>query len=214
MYKHQINIEGLGVLDLVWVYNWSFLMLTMRGESLRIFGSKEELLAGQSVALPDGREIYVHHDGKNLNIWLDGKELLSGKAKGDFSPWDYDNAVLAIFGFGILGIIIGLFILFSVKNDYEINALRVLLIVDLLVSGCILIALGFWAKYTYSKIPLYIALAIALVSIALLSINGANIGVVIIGFFMYYLFKGIRVLPSKERRREKIDMHGPLDANN
>lgn len=213
MYQHRVDIDTLGVLDLEWDDKWNYLTLAMNGQTLGNFKGKQSLLDGQRVALPDGREIYVHHDGKELNIWLNGRELLSGMVTGDSGTSDFNGAVSAIFVYGVFGIVVGLIRIFLATNYDNLDTLSILLITDVLAFGCILIALGFWAKYTDSKIPLYIALVIALVSIVLRSINGATIGVVIIGFFIYHLYKGIRATPSNVRRMKKIDMDGPLDAN-
>lgn len=213
MHQHQITIDTLGVLDLEWGDKWSYLTLSMNGQTLGSFKGKQALLDRQRVTLPDGRELSVQHDGKDLNIWLDGKELLSGVSSGDSGTADYNRAVKAIFAFGILGVVIGLIVLVFAMNFGELNSEIILLVIDVSIFGLILIGLGFWAKHTQSKIPLYIALAIAVVSLVLRFMSGITAGVVIIGYFIYELYKGIRAAPSPKLRGNKVDMDGPLDAN-
>jgi hypothetical protein len=121
--------------------------------------------------------------------------------------------VKAIFAFGIIGIVIGLIrLIYAIYQD-QLDVLNILLIIDVSGFGLLLIGLGFWAKFTQSKIPLYIALVIASVSIVLRLINGTYVGVVIIGYFIYALYKGIPAVPVPKLRGEKVDMDGPLDAN-
>jgi hypothetical protein len=201
MQQMTVSLNATENLVVEWGSNWSNLSIRQNGQLIGSVQDPQDLKTGRRFSLPDGREILVIVQKKELEIWHDGKELVSGLQSGQKD--DFKLAHQALIGIGILQLVIGLVVLL-------INSSSELVIGEAIV-GSLFIGLGFWARMTGSKIPYWIGMVFCALNIVATVIMGSMAGILLLGILIYYLYKGTQADPRFSKIR-KSGSDDPLDA--
>lgn len=200
MYQKTINLSPTETLSIEWERKYTNLNIRKNGALIGSIQDPNELKTGRRFSLPEGGEIMVLVTNNGLELWHNGKELVSGLTSGKADDYGMAYKALAIFG-SLQLVIVVLVLLLS----HDINPW---IMIGVSVSGPVLIGLSAWAWRSGSKVPFQIAMVVCVLNIVLplLSIR------LIWGVLIYYLYKGTQAEPLHIAPTKQVDMDGPLDS--
>ncbi len=183
----------------------SHLTIEKDGEIVGVIENRDELKQGKSFRLPDQQQITVIYTQYGLEVWQNGKELVSNAQSK--SVEGFARAVSWLKWVG--GIQLGLSpILYLIKEDET----RVFEAGALVFIGLLLLGLGFWAEKTGSKVPFWIGIVFCVVNIVLTISSGSIAGIFVTSFMLYYLFQGTKAEAPNQRPQIFSDPNAPLDS--
>lgn len=142
---------------------------------------------GKTFALPDNKKIVVILTSGELEVWCNGKELLSGLASGESDH--FGNASKILIGYGI-----GLALVFA-----RLFALGVIGV----ISGICFAGLGYWARTSKTKTPLWLAVGLLCANIIGAIVVKNYLWIAISGIMAFYLFNGIQAQPLSNKPQNK-----------
>ena len=207
MLQKKIILDPTNSLLFTWEKNWASLNIKQNQQHIGSFADKTALEMGQWLHLKDGRPILVRLVNKELEVWLDNKELFSGLNSGQSD--EYATAYKTLLAYGIVFILISITTFSGTVNSVEktvgfVSASLIGLI------GAVYIGLFFWAKKTRLKLPLQLALGIHVVVMILTFLLGLA-GILSI-FLVYYLYKGVVAKPLNTSEVVEMRDDGLLDS--
>ena len=184
MFQRKIQLSESELLSIYWDKNWSNLNVKCNNQDLGNFPDRASLELGKWLLLPSGKSILVRLVKKELEVWYDNKELVSGLRSGQSD--DYANAWKALLAYGILLTVAGIVTLSVNDVSFQIAASS-----SISLLGLAYVGLALWARKTRVKLPLHIALVVHSI-LTLLSLFGGLIGFAIFSVLVYYLYKGVK----------------------
>jgi len=209
MYQKAVILSNSELIVILWDENLSNMTIKKDGVVIGAFNNSDEVRQGRRFVLPDRTEITVVYTEFGLEVWQNGKELVSGGKSGNVEGFG-----MAIKGLNWVGgaqlVLAPILYLISLTNNPE-EALGVA--VSLAFMGGLFIGLGYWASKTGSKIPFWIGFGLCLLNIILTIGSGSGSGIIITGILAYYLYKGIRSESPLSIRKDFSDPNAPLDSN-
>lgn len=207
MRKLNVSLGGpLEFLHIEYSEDWSYVLIQKEDTTIGEIKDIDALKQGRSFYLPDRSQITVVLSEFGLEVWQNGKELVSGgKSK---SIVGFSRAANALFYVGIANIVLSGFayMMMISSTSFEKARLKSLAIAFL---GLVLIGLGFWAKKTGSKIPFWIGIGLACLNILATLAYGRG-GILVSGILIYYLYKGTQSEPPVETQTIRMQ-NEPLD---
>ena len=150
MLQKKIILDPTNSLLFTWEKNWASLNIKQNQQHIGSFADKTALEMGQWLHLKDGRPILVRLVNKELEVWLDNKELFSGLNSGQSD--EYATAYKTLLAYGIVFILMGITTFSTTINDVE----RIAYFAGASSIGLIgvtYIGLFFWAKKHASNCP-------------------------------------------------------------
>lgn len=151
MYKQAVALPSGDTLQLSWRSNYSNVYIYLHDELIGFFPDKAALKLGQRFVLPDGSQITVILARHGLEVWQNGKDLLTGIETGGHDHF-YD-ATSSVIEFGGLYVMISFLV--ALMSGFHRDAFTIIL-VGLILAG-VHIGLGVWARISGSKLPLRLA---------------------------------------------------------
>ncbi len=88
MYQKTVTLDNADLVLIEWGENLSNMTIKKNGEVIGTFNNKDELKQGRSFSLPDRRQITVVYTDYGLEVWQDGKELVSKPFNDPNAPLD------------------------------------------------------------------------------------------------------------------------------
>jgi hypothetical protein len=211
MLQKKIILAPTDILTLSWEKNWSSLNVKHNNQAIGSFADKTALETGQWLNLKDGRPILVRLVNKELEVWLDNKELFSGLNSGQSD--EYATAYKTLLAYGIVFILMGVMTFSASINDESygaaVNAGSVGGTMFTLIGG-LYVAFFFWAKKTRLKLPLQLALGIHAVMTILIFLSG--LAGILSAILVYYLYKGVVAKPLNTSEITEVKDDGLLDS--
>ena len=202
MYQKTVILSSGDKLVVELDQSWSNLSIFKDGLLVGSIQDKTALKAGQTIVLPDGRAIKVLVTDYSLEVWHEGKELVTGQKNSTIDG--FGNAIKSLFAAGLLQIIMGLLLLFSG------NLIGVISGIGSAIIGGILIALGVWERQTGSKSPFWIGIVLCAINIIICLVSGVIGGLMLPSILFGFLYQGTKY----EQRQPKVilDEDAPLDS--
>lgn len=188
-----------------WGLNWSNLTIHQDGVLIGSVADQAALKAGRNFILPGGEKIMVLVSGYGLEIWHDGKELVSGTYSGSVDG--FGSAFKMLISIGTLQLIIAAFYLFMMNKGGLITSVLVAML------GGMLIGLGLWARDSGSKTPFWIGIGLCVVNIILCIVSFTVGGLLISGILLYYLYRGTQSAPLQPTFKKELNENRPLDSD-
>jgi len=206
MYQKTVTLDNSDLLLIEWGENLSNMTVKKDGEVIGTFNNKDELKQGRSFSLPDRRQVTVVYTEYGLEVWQNGKELVSGAKSGYV-----DGFASAVKGLNWVGGAQLVFapILFFISSE----ELRWANAIGLVVAGGILLGLGYWAKQTGNKMPFWIGIGFCVLNILITIASGSASGIIISAILMYYLYRGTKSDAPEPLRKQFSDPNAPLDSD-
>ncbi len=213
MYQKSISLSGKSdSLIIDWGHDWSNLSIRQKGRLVGSFHDKEELELGRRFLLADGQEILVVLRDTGLEVWHQGKDLVSGTASGQVALFDRSVNILILVGLIQLGAVPPL--IFAVEGV----GLGLSIAGGIAAMG-IVVGLSFWAKRTGDKTPFWVGIGFCVLDLGLLhfsiSSNVWQISLCIIGIclsLIRLLYLGVQSAPPSITYRRDWGRDAPLDS--
>lgn len=212
MYQKSISLSDKSdsiIID--WGQDWSNLSIRQKNRLVGSFQNKEELELGRRFVLANGQEILVILRDTGLEVWHQGKDLVSGIASGQVSLFDQAVNVLILVGLIQLGAVPPL--IFAVLEDVGIGPA----IAGGLVSAALLIGAGLWIKRTGNKDPFWVGIGFCVLDLGLVYYSVAwqfsLIILVACASLGTALYQGIRSAPPAITYRRDWGQDAPLDSD-
>lgn len=210
MYQKSFFLDNSPPITVSWDTRYDDISIQQGANVLGKFASLQEAEQGKTFVLPDGRSIRAVFERRMPYIWHENKKI-----DGDSSaitPTDgYFAAVKGLLWLGaahfFFALIVGFRHLGMSTLSLGDTALR------LIISGIILLALGFWAKMTGSKTPFWIGIAFFALNIAFILYAQTYSGLIISAVLIYYLFKGTQAEAPIPARQPFSNQNTPLDSD-
>lgn len=203
MYQKTVSLENADLLLIEWAKNLSNLTIKKEGIVIGSMQSKDELKQGRRFALPNGQFITVVYSEHGLEVWQNGKELMSGAKSGD------TNGAAAAFGgmvlIGAVQVIFAVIAYFAMK---EHNLLGAALFGS---PGLVLLGMALWSKLSTNKTPYIIAIVVCVLDLVFLWHN--LFGIILLGGLIYYLTLAIKAEVPQPAKLVFSDPDAPLDSN-
>lgn len=211
MLQKKIILDAANSLVFTWEKNWASLNIKQNQQNIGSFADKTALETGQWLHLKDGRPIFVRLVNKELEVWLDNKELFSGLNSGQSD--EYATAYKTLLAYGIVFILMGITTFSTTINDESYGvSLNVGSVGATLFGliGVLYVAFFFWAKKTRLKLPLQLALGIHSVMTILIFLSG--LAGILSAILVYYLYKGVVAKPLNTSEITEVKDDGLLDS--
>lgn len=174
------------------------------------FASLLEAEQGKTFVLPDGRSIRAVFERRMPCVWHDDKKLEADSAA--ITPNDgFFAAVKGLIWLGSAHLFFALVVGFKHWNMSTLQLGDTTM--RLIISGVILLILGFWAKMTGSKTPFWIGIAFFALNMALILFAQSYSGLIISAVLIYYLYKGTQAEAPVPARKPFSDQNTPLDSD-
>lgn len=212
MYQKSVSLaDKSDSLVIDWGQDWNHLSIRQKGRLVGSFQSREELELGRRFILPDGQEIFVLLRDTGLEVWHQGKDLVSDTASGKVPALDRAVGILQFVGLVQLGAIPPLV--------YEATDVMWLAAAAGVAAAAFLIGSGFWVKRTGNKLPFWLGIGFCVLDLSLLFLTVPQemwrLSVFIVAFcivFIVRLYKGVQApLPAMAYRRD-LGPDAPLDS--
>lgn len=203
MYQKTVKLENADLLVLEWAENLSNLIIKKEGAIIGSMNSKDELKQGRRFAVPGGQYITVVYSEHGLEVWQNGKELLSGSKSGDTN-----GAAAAFGGMVLIGVVQAIFGVFAYLALKEQNLLGAVLFGS---PGFVLLGMALWSKLSTNKTPYIIAIVVCVLDLVFLWHN--LFGVILLGGLIYYLTLAIKAEVPQPAKLMFSDPDAPLDSN-
>ena len=214
MFQKSISLSGKSdSLIIDWGHDWSNLSIRQKGRLVGSFETKEELELGHRFRLDNGQEILVILRDTGLEVWHQGKDLVSGTASGQVALFDRSINVLILVGLIQLGAVPPL--IFAVEGVG-----LGLSIAGGVAAMAVVVGLSFWAKRTGDKTPFWVGIGFCVLDLGLLRFSIPNdlwqISVSIVGTCIALaklLYQGILSAPPAITQRRDWGRDAPLDSD-
>jgi hypothetical protein len=207
MYQQIVTLQDTDTLVLEWEEYWHDLTVKKDGKLLATLSDKATLSSGRQVILPDGKSILVVLTKNGLEVWYEGRELVSNLKTGKTDH--YGIAFKAMVFVGAMNLLGGFIQLGGVlKTPFKLAAC-----VGLLAIGAILVAIGTWWRYRGDKAPLWVGLILIVINLPL-SIYLPNYLTAITSFYLLHnMYLGLQAQPYQPRHKKIIQENSPLDSD-
>lgn len=209
MYQKTVTLDNSDRLLVEWESGISNMTIKKDGEIIGSFKDIDEAKQGRRFLLPDHRQITVVYTEYGLEVWQDGKEMVSGGKSGSVNG--FARAVRWLNGVGIAQFVVAPLLYLVSREEAPEKALSVAIAMCLI--GAFLLGLSFWAKTTGSKTPFWVGLAFCVLNIIVTLGAGSGAGLIITGAMAYYLYKGTQAEVPEMPRKILSDPNAPLDAD-
>lgn len=171
MNQSNVQISPTESIQLSWENNWSNFAIRQNGQIIGEIPTKDDLKMGRNFKTASGKTITpILRGTSNLEIWCDGKDLVTGVASGTADDFLY--AVRTLFVVGGILTLIGAATFFASQNFMTLPILAV---------GLIYIGLGWQANKTGDTMPFKIGM-------------GLNVLTLVLGFVFFGVVPGILLL--------------------
>lgn len=207
MYQKTLTLQGNETIVLEWHDDWRQLSIRKDGKLIGSVPGKAELLGGRRFTLPDGKTLMVVLADYGLEVWYEGRELVSGTKSGALDGFGSAyNAMIVAGGINLVGVFLHQFVLDQPPFTKAVCGLISLI-------GLIMIGLARFTRNNGSKSPLWTGGILGLTSLGLALLLRNYI---IIASSLYLLGKiriGLGSIPYQPTRKLTIDEDEPLDSN-
>ena len=184
MFQKYITLYNGNDILISWEKGWKNLTISKNNEIYYNATSKEELEMSKVISLPNNQTIHIRLFNNELELWHNGKDLISNMTNGESNH--FRNAYRTLYLIGILTISVCLLFIFLIRNDISIKNLLPSLVIG--IFGLLNLILGYWTEIKEDKLPLKIGICLS--CIWFLSLNIVAIGITI--FIISMLYKGIK----------------------
>jgi hypothetical protein len=164
--------------------DYNNLTVSHAGVQIQRFANGSAFANGVDIALDANTTIRLELIAGQLAVWQAGKNLMAGREDAALSD-DFENATKIILWYGGFQSIVGLLV-FIFSCDAEKQSLGV----GAIISGLLFLGLSFWAKRSFSKVPLWIAFGLSVFNIIATLLSGKVAGVIISGVIAYRSYRG------------------------
>ena len=119
----------------------------------------------------------------------------------------FGHACNALYFIGAVQLSMGVLFLFMPEKR------AVMASIVFLVSGMVLIGLGFWAMYSGNKKPFWIAIGLCFCNLVLMFMTGAGGGIIATVILLFFLLRGLRYEPLPPAGSNALNEDAPLDSD-
>jgi len=194
-----------------WGPDWSHLSIRQKGRLVGAFQTKEELEMGGRFRLPNGQEIHVLLRDTGLEVWHQGKDLVSDTASGRVP--ELDKALNTLWYVGAIQLFAVPPLVHTTFQVWWLSGASGFAALAFFVGSV------FWVKRTGNKLPFWFGIGFCLLDLCLLFLtvpqNLWHLSVIILGVsltFIFRLYKFIQApLPNTTHRRD-LGPDSPLDS--
>ena len=208
-YQKKIPLGNLESLVIEWDSDWSNLTIRKDNKLVCSIPEKADLQIGKQFKLSDGRAFMVLLNEHGLEVWHDGRELVSGTRNGQVD-W-FGRAVTALLWLGAFqAIVAGIALLICKLLPDQLTAGAFLII------GGFFIGLSIWARRTGDKSPFRLSIVLASVTAVVALFLFTVLASVIVTPFIsliYCLIEGIKADPPRLTRKKNMELDAPLDSD-
>lgn len=205
MNQKIITLGNASQVQISWETDLSNLTIEKDGVIVGVIDDRDVLKQGKSFILPDQQQITVVYTQYGLEVWQNGKELVSNAQSK--SVEGFARAVSWLKWVGGIQFVFAP-ILYLIRDDET----RIFEAGAMVFIGSLLLGLGFWAEKTGSKVPFWIGIVFCVGNIVLTIAGGSIAGIFITSFMLYYLFQGTKAEAPERVRRIFTDPNAPLDS--
>lgn len=207
MFQKTLTLQGNETIVLEWHDDWRQLSIRKDGKLIGSVPGKAELLGGRHFTLPDGKKLMVVLADYGLEVWYEGRELVSGTKSGASDGFGAAyNAMIVAGGMNIIGVVLNKFVL-----DKPPFAKLVFGLLSLI--GLILIGLAHFTRNNGSKSPLWTGGILGLTSLGLAILLPNYIIIASSGYLLGKIRIGLGATPYQPTRKLTIEEDEPLDSN-
>jgi hypothetical protein len=213
MFQKSVSLADKSAsLIIDWGPDWSHLSIRQKGRLVGAFQTKEELELGRQFRLPDGQEIHVLLRDTGLEVWHQGKDLVSDTASGQVPI--LDKAILELQSAGLVQLVALPPLIRALTDSVWLSA------AGGIAAAAFLIASGFWVKRTGDKLPFWLAIGFCVIDLSLLFITLPGgmwrisiLIALVCGTFIFRLYRHLQApLPTIVQRRD-LGPDAPLDSD-
>lgn len=195
-----------------WGPDWSYLSIRQKGRLVGSFQTKEELELGRQFRLPDGQEIHVLLRDTGLEVWHQGKDLVSDTASGQVPV--LDKAIVDLQFVGLVQLAALPPLIHALTDSVWLSA------AGGIAAAAFLIGSGFWVKRTGNKLPFWFGIGFCVIDLSLLHLTltqtAWEVSIFIALFcstLIFRLYKHFQApLPAMTHRRD-LGPDAPLDSD-
>jgi len=150
MFQKYITLDNGNDILISWEKGWKNLTISKNNEIYYNATSKEELEMSKVIYLPNNQTIHIRLFNNELELWHNGKDLISNMTNGESNH--FRNAYRTLYLIGILTISVSLLFIFLIRNDISIKNLLPSIVIG--IFGLLNLILGYWAEIKEDKLPL------------------------------------------------------------
>ena len=188
MNQKIVSLSTSEKIKVEWMSDWSNMSIHKDGMLIGSVKEKADLKVGRTFMLPDGRKMMAVLTNHGLEVWCDGTELMSGMKTGTVDGFGRAYKALLFMGwfhafFAILALIGFVLNNASVQNFFIFASF-----------ASVWIGLGFWAKHSGNKGPLWIGVGFCVMYI-LFGLNFHWFSLLLPGIVLYYVYPGTKYEP-------------------
>lgn len=208
MNQTTVQIDASESIQLSWQTGWTNFTIQQNGQVIVNIPTWEELKLGRNFNTAGGKSVYVIQRKIGLEIWYEGRDLMSGLESGSSNY--FQHACNTLFATGGVLVVLGLIVVYSGWGQH--GRLSIFSVVFLILYGALHLFMGWWAKKT-GKTFAFRAALITCIPVVFLALSFGILGAILIGSAIYfYLIKGLKSKPIRSLEIRKLGENSPLDS--
>ena len=206
MYRKIITLDDEKTLVIEWQESWKNLVLKMENNILGSVDTKEELKAGRTFRLPNGKSCMVVLSDNGLEVWYEGVEMVSGTKSGstDF----FGSSFRAMMTVGTVNLVLGNFLRMAGDTPEHLNYCAALI-----SFGFALLVLGIYTRKKNTKSTFILGFIFGGLSLAVSILLTSYIGSGAALYLIVTLTMGFKSKEYQPTTKISIDQNEPLDSS-